>query len=92
MEVLRCAICNKIISIDNPDYFGNNPDPMVSGFENERCCDYCNENYVIRARLMILSLWEEAKAEFGEKAVEKAVLRRAKVQEEIVAELMESMN
>lgn len=88
MKIIRCCICNEIINGEYPDYFGNNPDPMVTGFDDERCCDYCNENYVIRARFMIYSLWEEAKAEFGEKAVEKTESRRKKVQEKMLEEFM----
>lgn len=40
-----CCICGKIFS-----GYGNNPYP-VSKNENDRCCDQCNRDAVIPARM-----------------------------------------
>ena len=42
----RCCICNREI-----DGYGNNPYPIDKN-ENHRCCDLCNMQYVIPARLV----------------------------------------
>lgn len=39
-----CCICGKF-----HNDFGNNPFPVVK--ENKRCCNACNNNYVIPARI-----------------------------------------
>ena len=39
-----CCICGKF-----HNDFGNNPFPVVK--ENKRCCNACNSNYVIPARI-----------------------------------------
>ena len=44
-KVKRCCICGAVI-----EDFGNNPDPISFGEENERCCDDCNERFVIPLR------------------------------------------
>lgn len=41
-----CCICGKECV-----GWGNNPDPVVED-ENARCCDECNDKYVIPARLV----------------------------------------
>lgn len=54
-----CCICGK-------EYhgYGNNPEPVMpmemDGKEN-RCCEWCNWNVVINARLMISNLIRDAK-------------------------------
>lgn len=46
---MKCCICDKEIS----DY-GNNPYPLCEKEDTQsRCCDECNSNYVIRARIML---------------------------------------
>ena len=40
---MKCVICKKIIK-----GFGNNPEPVTKG----RCCDKCNSDIVIPARLV----------------------------------------
>lgn len=40
----ECVICNGILAD-----IGHNPDPLSNG--EGRCCDICNINYVIPARL-----------------------------------------
>ena len=47
-EENRCCICGKLFK-----GFGNNPWPVKTG-EAERCCDACNWDYVIPARLINL--------------------------------------
>lgn len=56
---MRCCICGKKIV-----GYGNNPYPVVDDDE-ARCCDECNSNYVIVARLarLIESEKEEEDAE-----------------------------
>jgi len=38
--------------------YGNNPEPaiVVEDYKKDRCCDSCNENVVIPARLFIMDL------------------------------------
>jgi len=49
-ETFVCCICHKEFK-----GFGNNPDP-VSEDENDRCCNNCNTNKVIPARLKELGI------------------------------------
>lgn len=42
---MRCSICGDDVN----DEFGNNAEPVNKG----RCCDYCNNEVVIPARLLI---------------------------------------
>lgn len=43
--MLRCNLCgNKIFD------YGNNPYPLMVS-DDDRCCDYCNSEYVIPARI-----------------------------------------
>ena len=46
-----CCICGKPCEPwhEEPTGYGNNPDPL--GVEGDRCCDVCNNIYVIPARL-----------------------------------------
>jgi hypothetical protein len=39
----RCCICNKRL-----ESYGNNPEPIM---RNGECCDKCNHEYVLTARL-----------------------------------------
>ena len=48
-----CCICGAPI-----EGFGNNPYPCVS-IENARCCDECNQNVVIPARIAKFVMREE---------------------------------
>ena len=45
-----CCICGKSFS-----GYGNNPYPVVKE-ENARCCDDCNRDIVIPARIIALAL------------------------------------
>lgn len=46
MSNIKCAICGKELR----SKYGNNPYPVVQ--DNEaRCCDMCNDNFVIPARI-----------------------------------------
>ena len=49
-ETFRCCICFKEFK-----GIGNNPDP-ISEKEDDRCCDGCNTNNVIPARLKALGI------------------------------------
>lgn len=42
--MVKCCICGKEI-----EGYGNNPFPFIG----EKCCDRCNETYVITVRLMM---------------------------------------
>ena len=46
---MRCNLCGCEITD-----WGNNPDPLSLSNE-DRCCDRCNGNYVIPARLYLLT-------------------------------------
>ncbi len=48
-EELKCCLCGTNIE----DGFGNNPEP-VSLNEEDRCCDDCNAEEVIPARLAMM--------------------------------------
>jgi hypothetical protein len=48
-EELKCCLCGTHIE----DGFGNNPEP-VSLNEEDRCCDDCNAEEVIPARLAMM--------------------------------------
>lgn len=41
-----CCICGK----ECENEYGNNPYPLFTG-KDERCCDKCNDSYVLYARL-----------------------------------------
>ena len=47
-DKIRCCICGAVIE----DGFGNNPDPISFGGDNERCCDSCNAIFVIPLRYL----------------------------------------
>jgi hypothetical protein len=47
MEILECCLCGKVIESG----FGNNPDPLPVKNEDDECCDACNYEKVIPARM-----------------------------------------
>jgi len=51
---MKCAICGK--EMTHPfikNYLGNNPFPVRTG-ELDRCCDECNDKYVLFYRIGLL--------------------------------------
>lgn len=57
--MLKCSICGREISHPLiPKYVGNNPYPVRTG-ENDRCCDECNNEFVIVFRLALIELDNE---------------------------------
>ena len=50
MEELKCCLCGKTIESG----FGNNPAPIPTKNEDDECCDECNMEKVIPARLGML--------------------------------------
>lgn len=46
-KVKKCVICGKIF---RPGEWGNNPEP-IKPYSSGTCCDECNMNKVIPARL-----------------------------------------
>lgn len=54
--MMKCNLCGKEIK-----GFGNNPDPLIEN-DDDRCCDECNDKYVIPMRIYML----EHKMERGE--------------------------
>jgi hypothetical protein len=63
----ECCICNDTIEGE----YGNNPDPFYGG-KNGKACDWCNENYVVQARLVMMTMTAEAR-----EAVDRADSREA---------------
>lgn len=62
MTKLSCCICGAPIM----EGIGNNPEPIIRGtdFESARCCDFCNEHYVVPIRFRRLQNGQ-APYEFG---------------------------
>lgn len=73
-----CCICNKEF-----EGFGNNPYPLcvpntLKDASEQRCCDLCNENYVISARILqmtgdltpksIEGIWNQVKEDLEKEA------------------------
>lgn len=54
--MMKCNLCGKEIK-----GFGNNPDPLTE-HDDDRCCDECNDKYVMPMRIYML----EHKMERGE--------------------------
>jgi hypothetical protein len=50
---MKCCICKKEIPVVNGWDEGNNAEPVKKG----RCCDECNEQHVIPARLRCMRGW-----------------------------------
>lgn len=48
-KVRKCCICGKVMPTG---YYGNNPEPVKT---SGACCDECNRNVVIPARLVRIS-------------------------------------
>lgn len=46
--MVKCCICGKKI-----EGYGNNPFPLEINPE-KKCCDNCNDTYVLAARLMLI--------------------------------------
>ena len=46
MEKFKCCLCDKEV-----EGFGNNPEPLGNVGEDEECCDECNAEKVIPARI-----------------------------------------
>jgi hypothetical protein len=49
MEKFKCCLCDKEV-----EGFGNNPDPLPVNHEDDECCDECNLEKVIPARIELL--------------------------------------
>jgi hypothetical protein len=58
----KCCICEDTIEGE----YGNNPDP----FSGNKCCNWCNENYVVQARLQMSAMIHEARGMDEEERVE----------------------
>lgn len=56
MKNPKCCICGK----ECENQWGNNPYPLSKN-ENDRCCDECNMQYVIAARMLHLNSIEDVK-------------------------------
>ena len=54
-QSFTCSICEQ-----KTHGFGNNPDPVVT-IPDARCCDSCNRDYVIKARILMMGLIEAAR-------------------------------
>ena len=55
-QKLNCSLCgNEIKKTPMGWALGNNPHPLMKN-ENDRCCDECNENYVLPTRVILLQL------------------------------------
>lgn len=50
-KVRKCCLCGEPLPKDN---FGNNPEPLKP-FSSGVCCDKCNREKVIHARLVQIS-------------------------------------
>jgi hypothetical protein len=50
-----CCLCGKPCEPwhAEPTGYGNNPDPL--GFEGDRCCNDCNTEFVIPARIRTIN-------------------------------------
>jgi len=76
-ETGACSICGRPY-----EHFGNNPEPLKT-FE-ERCCDACNHEYVIPARIgkpaRYLGTWAEYKPQFDAAMAELKRLKDEKAQ------------
>jgi hypothetical protein len=49
MEKFKCCLCDKEV-----EGFGNNPEPLGNVGEDEECCDECNAEKVIPARIELI--------------------------------------
>ena len=61
IPAFECVLCKNTVK-----QFGNNPAPIYS--EKEKCCDECNNRYVVPAR--IYNLNEEELEELKEEVIE----------------------
>lgn len=46
LPTFTCCICG-----EESEGFGNNPAPLPTKNEDDRCCDFCNDTKVILERL-----------------------------------------
>lgn len=56
MDKQKCCICGKEFV-----GYGNNPEPLMD-FDEGRCCDDCNHNYVIQYRMIAKMMISEARS------------------------------
>lgn len=58
-----CCFCGAPLKewYEGSEYYGNNPDP-ANTIPGKRCCDACNLNIVVPARIYIAELIRKAKA------------------------------
>lgn len=47
MNKINCCLCGK----ECENEYGNNPEPLMRNSDTTRCCNECNNNMVIPARL-----------------------------------------
>ncbi len=47
--MIECSICGTSIEKDANGFYGHNPEPVSDG----RCCNTCNDDVVIRYRIML---------------------------------------
>lgn len=56
---IKCCFCEtEIGETEIDDIIGNNPWPYFADDESKRCCDSCNYNLVLVARLTHMSVAE----------------------------------
>lgn len=55
---MKCCICGKQCE----NQWGNNPWPLKEK-DTDRCCNECNENYVIPARIILSNKEKEGEKE-----------------------------
>ena len=53
---VECVFCHKSIKMRE----SNNPDPAAT-IQSARCCDWCNQNIVIPARIAVAKIIRDAR-------------------------------
>jgi hypothetical protein len=53
--VPRCCLCGE----DFLEY-GNNPEPFCAGMDDPRCCDDCNDRFVVPVRMILGRGYDDA--------------------------------
>lgn len=51
---MTCCFCGKVIT-----GYGNDPQPLVDNYCENRCCDECNANVVIPERIKRLTIYKQ---------------------------------
>ena len=51
MKKFKCCLCSKEV-----ECYGNNPSPIQTQNEDDKCCDECNFTKVIPARIELVIL------------------------------------